>query len=223
ITQLVYDGSIFANYYFLELLKNGEELPAVIQNLFYNIFSIFAGQEKYASDNKTSPYVCGDNLTVKQRKSLAKYTFQQKINPKSAWPSIVDRIERHETIVSRFLTFWSTYDAPNDTDVPSEANLYAKLQCYMKWLHFIQNEIGQKKFIQEMKPQDKASSNYNTSKYRSLRENTLAAINSNKTLKITSKVKSVDKKDIDAVQTFIKTVQERIQDKTFMPLKHTDS
>ncbi|KAL4214514.1 hypothetical protein AB4K20DRAFT_1974060 [Rhizopus microsporus] len=275
ITQLVYDGSIFANYYFLELLKNGEELPAVIQNLFYNIFSIFAGQEKYASDSikksfmtfcestfltqsdldkyarkgymtivssmakqyetlvrnyielsdKTSPYVCGDNLTVKQRKSLAKYTFQQKINPKSAWPSIVDRIERHETIVSRFLTFWSTYDAPNDTDVPSEANLYAKLQCYMKWLHFIQNEIGQKKFIQEMKPQDKASSNYkqNTSKYRSLRENTLAAINSNKTLKITSKVKSVDKKDIDAVQTFIKTVQERIQDKTFMPLKHTDS
>ena len=50
----------------------------------------------------------------------------------------------------------------------------------------------------------------------------MAAINSNKTLKITSKVKSVDKKDIDAVQTFIKTVQTRIQDETFMPLKYTD-
>ncbi|KAG1169138.1 hypothetical protein G6F70_008662 [Rhizopus microsporus] len=122
--------------------------------------TMYALLMKIELSDKTSPYVCGDNLTVKQRKSLAKYTFQQKINPKSAWPSIVDRIERHETIVSRFLTFWSTYDAPNDTDVPSEANLYAKLQCYMKWLHFIQNEIGQKKFIQEMKPQDKASSNY---------------------------------------------------------------
>ena len=29
-TQLVYVGSIFANYYFLELLENGEELPVVI-------------------------------------------------------------------------------------------------------------------------------------------------------------------------------------------------
>ncbi|ORE18168.1 hypothetical protein BCV71DRAFT_160177, partial [Rhizopus microsporus] len=35
ITQLVYAGSIFANYYFLELLENGEELPVVSQNLFY--------------------------------------------------------------------------------------------------------------------------------------------------------------------------------------------
>ncbi|CEJ00198.1 hypothetical protein G6F70_001241 [Rhizopus microsporus] len=147
ITQLVYAGSIFANYYFLELLENGEELPVVTQNLFYNIFSIFTGQGKYVSDSiknsfktfyestsltqfdldkyaskgymtivssmakqyetlirsyvcsiyedriiryilnvlseKTSPYFCGDSLTVKQRKSLAKHIFQQKINPKS--------------------------------------------------------------------------------------------------------------------------------------------
>ncbi|CEG72553.1 hypothetical protein RMATCC62417_08096 [Rhizopus microsporus] len=185
---------------------------------------------------KISPYFCGDSLTVKQRKSLAKHIFQQKTNPKSAWPSTVDRTERYETIVNNFLTFWSTYDASNDADVSSEANLYAKLQCYMKWLHFIQKEMKQKKFIQEMKPQDKASSSYvhrklqelpfvkklNTSKYRSLKENTLAAINSNKTLEMTSKLKNIDKKDIDAVQTFIKTVQARIQDKTFIPLKHTD-
>jgi ribosomal protein L37AE/L43A len=148
ITQLVYTGSVFANYYFLELLKNGEELPVVTQNLFYNIFSIFAGQGKHAFDSiqksfktlcestsltqsdldkyaskiymtitssiakqyetlvrnyvcstyedrtlrhifnvlseKTSPYFCGDNLTVEQRKSLAKHIFQQKINLKSA-------------------------------------------------------------------------------------------------------------------------------------------
>ncbi|KAG1455395.1 hypothetical protein G6F57_015305 [Rhizopus arrhizus] len=96
--------------------------------------------------------------------------------------------------------------------------------------------MEQKKFIQEMKPQDKASSSYvhrklqelpfvkklNTSKYRSLKENTLTAINSMKTLEITSKLKNIDKKDIDAVQTFIKTVQASIQDNTFMPLKCTD-
>jgi hypothetical protein len=89
---------------------------------------------------------------------------------------------------------------------------------------------------EEMKPQDKASSSYvhrklqkllfvknlNTNKYRSLKENTLTPINFNKTLEITSKLKNIDKKDIDAVQTFIKTVQARIQDKIFMPLKYTD-
>ncbi|CEJ02497.1 hypothetical protein RMCBS344292_16499 [Rhizopus microsporus] len=185
---------------------------------------------------KTSPYFCGDSLIAKQRKYLEKYTFQQKINPKSTWPPTVDRTEQHETIVNNFLTFWSAYDASNDADVSSEANLYAKLQCYMKWLHFIQKEMEQKKFIQEMKPQDKASSSYvhrklqelpfvkklNTSKYRSLKENTLIAINANQTLEKTSKLKNIDKKDIDAVQTFIKTVQARIQDKTFIPLKHID-
>ncbi|KAG1178819.1 hypothetical protein G6F70_000510 [Rhizopus microsporus] len=189
ITQLVYAGSIFANYYFLELLENSEELTVVTQNLFYNIFSIFAGQAKHASDSikksfetfcestfltqsdldrhilnalseKTSPYCCGDNLTAKQRKSLAKHIFQQKINPKSYWPSTVDRIERYETIVNNFLTFWSMYDDSNDADVLNEVNLYAKPQCYMKWLHFIQKEMEQKKFIQEMKLQDKASISY---------------------------------------------------------------
>ncbi|CEG67919.1 hypothetical protein RMATCC62417_04267 [Rhizopus microsporus] len=96
---------------------------------------------------KTS-YFCGDSLTVKQRKSLAKHIFQQKINPTSAWPPTVDRIERYEAIANNFLTFWSTYDASNDADVPSEANLYTKPLCYMKWLHFIQKEMEQKKFIQ---------------------------------------------------------------------------
>ncbi|ORE05927.1 hypothetical protein BCV72DRAFT_329867 [Rhizopus microsporus var. microsporus] len=227
---------------------NGEELPVITQNLFYNIFFIFVGQGKHASDSikknfrafcestsltqsdlgkyaskgyttivssmakqyetlvhnyvwftyedrtlrhilevlseKASPYFCGDSLTVKQRKPLAKHIFQQKINPKSAWSSTVYRIERYETIVNNFLTFWSMYGASNDADVPSEANLYAKPQCYMKWLHFMQKELEQKKFIQEMKPQDKAACSYvhrklqefpfvknlNTSKHRSLKE-----------------------------------------------------
>ncbi|CEI90019.1 hypothetical protein RMCBS344292_04353 [Rhizopus microsporus] len=104
------------------------------------------------SCQKRPRYFCGGRLTVKQRKSLAKHIFQQKINSKSAWPSTVDRIERHETIVNNHLSLWSTYDVSNNADVPSEANLYAKLQCYMKWLHFIQKEMEQKKFIQGMKP-----------------------------------------------------------------------
>ncbi|CEG68571.1 hypothetical protein RMATCC62417_04808 [Rhizopus microsporus] len=278
ITQLIYAGSIFANYYFLELLENGEEPPVVTQNLFYNIFSIFAGQGKHASDSIKKSFKTFCESTSLTQSDLDKYASKEymdivssmakqyetlvrnyvcstcedrtlrhvlnvlsektsMINPKSAWSSTVDRIERYETIVNRFLTFWSTYDAFNDADVPSEANLYAKPQCYMKWLHFIQKEMEQKKFIQEMKPQDKVSSSYvhrkleelpfvkklNTSRYRSLKENTLTAINSNKTLEITSKLKNIDKKNIDAVQTFIKTVQARIQDKTFMPLKYTDS
>ncbi|PHZ11009.1 uncharacterized protein RHIMIDRAFT_244869 [Rhizopus microsporus ATCC 52813] len=87
-----------------------------------------------------------------------------------------------------------------------------------------------------MKLEDKTSSSYvhrklqelpfvkklNTSKHRSLKENILAAINSNKALEITSKHRNIDRKDIDAVQAFIKTVQAKIQDKTFMHLKYTD-
>ncbi|PHZ12821.1 uncharacterized protein RHIMIDRAFT_251733 [Rhizopus microsporus ATCC 52813] len=185
---------------------------------------------------KASFYFCGDTVSVKQRKSLAKHIFQQKINPKFAWSFTVDRIERHETILNSFLTFWSTYDASNDTDVPSEANLYTKPQCYMKWLHSIQKEMKQKKSIQEMKSQDRTSGSYvhrklqelpfvkklSTSKYRSLKGNTLTAIDSNKSLKIASKLKDIDKMDAATVQTFIKTVQARIQDKTFIPLRHTD-
>ena len=41
-------------------------------------------------------------------------------------------------------------------------------------------------------------------------------------MEIASKLKNIDKEDINIVQTFIKTVQARMQDKTFMPLKYTD-
>ncbi|ORE17561.1 hypothetical protein BCV71DRAFT_264665 [Rhizopus microsporus] len=126
ITQLVYADSIFANYYFLELLENGKHASHSIKKSFKTFCeSISLNQselDKYASkgymtivlsmakqyetlvrnylcstyedrtlrhilnvlSEKTSPYFCGDNLTVKQRKSLAKHIFQQKINPKSA-------------------------------------------------------------------------------------------------------------------------------------------
>ncbi|CEG75672.1 hypothetical protein RMATCC62417_10679 [Rhizopus microsporus] len=215
--------------------------PLAVDRRFPSLFSqtqtnLFKNTTFEASDGdfqETSLLRKGKNICITLKAAKADISAP---GPKSAWPSTVDRIERYETIVNSFLTFWSTYDASNDADVLSEANLYAKPQCYMKWLHFIQKKIEQKKFIQEMKPQDKTSSSYvhrklqelpfvkrlNTSKYRSLKENTLTAINSNKTLEITSKLKNIDKKDTNAVQNIIKTVQTRVQDKTFMPLKYTD-
>ncbi|ORE14430.1 hypothetical protein BCV71DRAFT_267460 [Rhizopus microsporus] len=152
ITQLVYADSIFANYYFLELLENGEELPHASHSIkksfktfcesislnqseldkyarkeYMTIVSSMAKQYETLVRNyvcsayedrtprhilnvlseKTSSYFCGDSLTVKQRKSLAKHTFQQKINLKSTWPSNIDRIERYEAIVNSFLAFCS--------------------------------------------------------------------------------------------------------------------
>ncbi|CEI92613.1 hypothetical protein RMCBS344292_06867 [Rhizopus microsporus] len=73
ITQLVYAGSIFANYYFLELLENGEELPVVTQNLFYNIFSIFAGQGKHVSDRIKKSFKTFCESTSLTQSDLDKY------------------------------------------------------------------------------------------------------------------------------------------------------
>ena len=100
----------------------------------------------------------------------------------------------------------------------------------------IQKEMEQKKFIQEIKPQEKASSSYvhrklqelsfvkklNTSKHRSLKENILASINSNKTLEITSKLRNIDKKDIDAVQTLSKQYKQEFKTRPSC-LKYNDS
>ena len=96
--------------------------------------------------------------------------------------------------------------------------------------------MEQKKFIQEIKPQEKASSSYvhrklqelsfvkklNTSKHRSLKENILASINSNKTLEITSKLRNIDKKDIDAVQTLSKQYKQEFKTRPSC-LKYNDS
>ncbi|PHZ07471.1 uncharacterized protein RHIMIDRAFT_242575 [Rhizopus microsporus ATCC 52813] len=194
ITQLVYAGSIFINYYVLELLEDGEELFMMAQNLFYSMFSIFDGQGKHAS-----------NSIKKSFKAFCESTSLTQ-------PDLYKRASKgYMTIAS------------------SMAKQYETLIHNYK-------EMEQKKLSQETKPQGKAPSSYvhrksqelpfvkklNTSKYRSLKENTLTAINSNKPLEITSKLKNIDKKDIDAVQSFIKAVQARIQDKTFMPLKYTD-
>ncbi|RCH85481.1 hypothetical protein CU097_002193, partial [Rhizopus azygosporus] len=102
ITQLVYDGSIFANYYFLELLKNGEELPAVIQNLFYNIFSIFAGQEKYASDSIKKSFMTFCESTFLTQSDLDKYA-------RKGYMTIVSSMaKQYETLVRNYVC--STYE-----------------------------------------------------------------------------------------------------------------
>ena len=102
ITQLVYDGSIFANYYFLELLKNGEELPAVIQNLFYNIFSIFASQEKYASDSIKKSFMTFCESTFLTQSDLDKYA-------RKGYMTIVSSMaKQYETLVRNYIC--STYE-----------------------------------------------------------------------------------------------------------------
>ena len=102
ITQLVYDGSIFANYYFLELLKNGEELPAVIQNLFYNIFSIFASQEKYASDSIKKSFMTFCESTFLTQSDLDKYA-------RKGYMTIVSSMaKQYETLVRNYVC--STYE-----------------------------------------------------------------------------------------------------------------
>ena len=72
ITQIVYAGSIFANCHFLKLLENNEERPVITQNLFYNIYSTFAGQGKYASDSikKSFKILC-------ESTSLTKYDLDK--------------------------------------------------------------------------------------------------------------------------------------------------
>ncbi|WP_461043429.1 hypothetical protein, partial [Streptomyces sundarbansensis] len=102
ITQLVYAGSIFANYYFLELLENGEELPVVIQNLFYNIFSIFAGQEKYASDSIKKSFKTFCESTSLTQSDLDKYASK-------GYMTIVSSMaKQYETLVRNYVC--STYE-----------------------------------------------------------------------------------------------------------------
>ncbi|CEG81587.1 hypothetical protein RMATCC62417_15772 [Rhizopus microsporus] len=52
---------------------NGEELPVVTQNLFYNIFSIFAGQEKHASDSIKKSFKVFCESTSLTQPDLIKY------------------------------------------------------------------------------------------------------------------------------------------------------
>ncbi|ORE01213.1 hypothetical protein BCV72DRAFT_310250 [Rhizopus microsporus var. microsporus] len=215
ITQLVYAGSIFINYYVLELLEDGEELFMMAQNLFYSMFSIFDGQGKHAS-----------NSIKKSFKAFCESTSLTQ-------PDLYKRANR---TLRHILKALSEKTSPYFCDDSLTVKHIFQQKINLKFTWSSTKEMEQKKLSQETKPQGKAPSSYvhrksqelpfvkklNTSKYRSLKENTLTAINSNKPLEITSKLKNIDKKDIDAVQSFIKAVQARIQDKTFMPLKYTD-
>ncbi|CEG63206.1 hypothetical protein RMATCC62417_00389 [Rhizopus microsporus] len=102
ITQLVYAGSIFANYCFLKLLENGEELLVVTQNLFYNIFSIFAGQGKHASDSIKKSFKTFCESTSLTQSDLNKYASK-------GYMTIVSSMaKQYETLVRNYVC--STYE-----------------------------------------------------------------------------------------------------------------
>ncbi|CEP07235.1 hypothetical protein [Parasitella parasitica] len=50
ITQVVFVGSIFANYYYLDQIQNKEVPSEINQNLIYQLFSVLTGQGKKAND-----------------------------------------------------------------------------------------------------------------------------------------------------------------------------
>ncbi|CEG81881.1 hypothetical protein RMATCC62417_16025 [Rhizopus microsporus] len=102
ITQLVYAGSIFANYYFLELLENGEELPVITQNLFYNILSVFASQGKHASDSIKKSFKTFCESTSLTRPDLDKYASKGYMTIASSM------VKQYETLVRNYVC--STYE-----------------------------------------------------------------------------------------------------------------
>ncbi|ORE09105.1 hypothetical protein BCV72DRAFT_192722, partial [Rhizopus microsporus var. microsporus] len=93
ITQLVYAVSIFANYYSLKLLENGEELPVVTQNLFYNILSIFASQGKHASDGIKKSFKTFCESTSFTQPDLDKYSSKGYIT------TVSSMTKQYETLV----------------------------------------------------------------------------------------------------------------------------
>ncbi|KAI9263633.1 hypothetical protein EDC94DRAFT_518281, partial [Helicostylum pulchrum] len=46
VTQVVYAGSMFANYFYLEKLENNKPVARIEQHLIYQLFSLFVGQGK---------------------------------------------------------------------------------------------------------------------------------------------------------------------------------
>ncbi|CEG76573.1 hypothetical protein RMATCC62417_11457 [Rhizopus microsporus] len=66
-------ATLLSVYYFLELLESGEELSVVTQNLFYNIFSIFASQEKHVFDSIKKSFMIFCESTSRTQSDLDKY------------------------------------------------------------------------------------------------------------------------------------------------------
>ncbi|CEP14286.1 hypothetical protein [Parasitella parasitica] len=111
---------------------------------------------RYLLSNFSKPnheLFCGNILTVAQRKSIARYVFQNKANSEDCkWPSSVDKNNENNSLVERNLAFWSKFDATGakPSTVP---NVHAIPHHYLKWTNEIQRETSEKQFIQENVPQ----------------------------------------------------------------------
>ncbi|GAA5800247.1 hypothetical protein HPULCUR_005672 [Helicostylum pulchrum] len=167
VTQVVYAGSMFANYFYLEKLENNKPVARIEQHLIYQLFSLFHHfnyDVQYETnirngvvksyEKRTIRYFlalfskvdhelfCGNKLSIAKRKALAHYIYQKKSNPGHCkWPSSVEKNAANESIVKKALKFWSEYDDATDKP-PTEPKLYAYPELYLKWFHEIQKEMN---------------------------------------------------------------------------------
>ncbi|CEP14674.1 hypothetical protein [Parasitella parasitica] len=175
----------------------------------------------------------GNILTVAQRKPIARYVFQKKANSGDCkWPSSIDKNDEIKSLVERTLAIWSKLDVigAKPLTVP---NVYERLHHYLKWTHEIQQEMSEKQFIEENVPQQTITPGYvyrnlkaingvtkvNLKTFNSLKEAVLVAINSNKPLHVSNKMKCLSSDDLGKIKTSIAATQMEIHDKTFKPLE----
>ncbi|CEP10997.1 hypothetical protein [Parasitella parasitica] len=84
---------------------------------------------------------CGNILTVAQRKSIASYVFQKKVNTENCkWPSSVDENDKIKSLVERTLAFWSKFDVTGAKPL-AVPYVYASPHHYLKWTYEIQREM----------------------------------------------------------------------------------
>jgi hypothetical protein len=145
---------------------------------------------------KNSSNYCKD-LSVASRKALAYYIYHKKqgLNPS-----------------------WSIYQP----DVCTSEKLYAKTHLFFKWFKFISEEFHKKVYIMENTPSKVASKAYvyrklneiqfvrnlNRRQLKSLQEQTLQSINSDKAFDPGKKLAKLTSQDVSIIQAFIKTVKE---------------
>ncbi|CEP17568.1 hypothetical protein [Parasitella parasitica] len=200
ITQVVFAGSIFANYYCLDQIQNKEVPSEINQNLIYQLFFVITGQGKKANDElqacfkkfcesipnsfdlneyKGQGYSTIIPSMAKQYETLVQAIMNQelvatywKANAKDCkWQSYVDKNDENNSLDERTPAFWSKFDVTGAKH-PTVPNVYGRPHHYLKWTHEIQREMSEKQFIQENVSQQTATPGYVYREQEPLKEKT---------------------------------------------------